>query len=341
MTKLTEIANVDNDAGDEGAAGFDGGPRDERRAHDRAGGTDDESPTRRDEDDPVSMNGQVESDGGRNVTDRGRGIFHALFGDKVGGSPLADVGKRAARATKDFHDQGDTMTGDSNEEPGDAQEALDELEARADILHIITQPTRRNLLVAIYTHPRKMPSRAELAFMSPDISADSESTVYRHMKQLTETGVVEEVEVEEDRQVNDLPHKFYTISDVGEEFLKKHGLVPERLDALREIYAAREKPEKIQRYEQAPRPGDPPVDTGDIDADVLAEVLTELQETGDAEAAAEKLMKYCEGEDGDHQSDSVDEEDYNNEAGPDEEQTPVADESHTTTARARLGQLIH
>ena len=225
------------------------------------------------------------------------------------------------------------------EEERDEELDGDEWISRADILHVITQPTRRNLLVAILVHPRQMPSRAELAFMSPDISKNSESTIYRHMRELSRTGIVEEVEISEDRQANDLPHKFYKISHVGEEFLNKHGLIPERLDGLRELYASREKPERIQRYEKAPRPGDPPVDTGDIDPGILSEVLKELKETGNAEAAAEKLIRHSENHETGNQPDSGGENDHW-QGGEISNDTEEAD-SQAPTAQAQLAKLIH
>lgn len=56
----------------------------------------------------------------------------------------------------------------------------------------------------------------------------------------------------ENRQ-NDLPYKFYGISDDGRRFLKDHTLL-RATDTLREIYDQVEKTDKIQRYETASRP---------------------------------------------------------------------------------------
>lgn len=56
-----------------------------------------------------------------------------------------------------------------------------------------------------------------------------------------------------DRRHNDLPYKFYGISDSGREFLKEYKLLRAQ-DTLREIYDRVEKTEDIKRYETAPRP---------------------------------------------------------------------------------------
>nr|WP_228546111.1 hypothetical protein [Halegenticoccus tardaugens] len=71
---------------------------------------------------------------------------------------------------------------------------------------------------------------------------------------LTETpSIVEEVLLPDDRRQNDLPYKFYGISENGRQFLAEHKLLRAQ-DTLREIYDRVEKTDDIKRYETAPRP---------------------------------------------------------------------------------------
>ncbi len=56
-----------------------------------------------------------------------------------------------------------------------------------------------------------------------------------------------------DRRRNDLPYKFYGISESGRAFLEEHKLLRAQ-DTLREIYDRVEKTDDIKRYETAPRP---------------------------------------------------------------------------------------
>jgi len=57
----------------------------------------------------------------------------------------------------------------------------------------------------------------------------------------------------EDRRQNDLPYKFYGISESGRQFPEEHKLHRAQ-DTLREIYDRVEKTDDIKRYETAPRP---------------------------------------------------------------------------------------
>jgi hypothetical protein len=67
------------------------------------------------------------------------------------------------------------------------------------------------------------------------------------------SGIVENVELPENRRQNGLPYTFYGISEEGSRFLEEHKLLGAEA-ALREVYDRVEKPAEIERYESAPRP---------------------------------------------------------------------------------------
>ncbi|MDB9234636.1 transcriptional regulator [Halorubrum ezzemoulense] len=131
----------------------------------------------------------------------------------------------------------------SDHTPGD-------LESVRERLNVVTQETRFVLLQDILGHPAELPTLKELDYVNP---SKSQTTIRQHLQQLVDAGIVEEVLLPEDRRQNDLPYKFYGISESGRQFLAEHKLLRAQ-DTLREIYDRVEKTDDIKRYETAPRP---------------------------------------------------------------------------------------
>ena len=125
-----------------------------------------------------------------------------------------------------------------------------ELESVRKRLNIVTQETRFTLLQDILGHPSELPTLKELDYVNP---SKSQTTIRQHLQQLVDAGIVKEVLLPDDRRQNDLPYKFYGISESGRQFLEEHKLYRAQ-DTLREIYDRVEKTEDIKRYETAPRP---------------------------------------------------------------------------------------
>jgi len=125
-----------------------------------------------------------------------------------------------------------------------------DLESVRERLNVVTQETRFALLQDILGHPSELPTLKELDYVNP---SKSQTTIRQHLQQLVDAGIVEEVLLPEDRRQNDLPYKFYGISESGRQFLEEHKLYRAQ-DTLREIYDRVEKTDDIKRYETAPRP---------------------------------------------------------------------------------------
>jgi len=125
-----------------------------------------------------------------------------------------------------------------------------DLESVRERLNVVTQETRFALLQDILGHPSELPTLRELDYVNP---SKSQTTIRQHLQQLVDAGIVEEVLLPEDRRQNDLPYKFYGISESGRQFLDEHKLLRAQ-DTLREIYDNVEKPDEIKRYETALRP---------------------------------------------------------------------------------------
>lgn len=125
-----------------------------------------------------------------------------------------------------------------------------DLESVRERLNVVTQETRFSLLQDILGHQAELPTLKELDYVNP---SKSQTTIRQHLQQLVDAGIVEEVLLSEDRRKNDLPYKFYGISESGRQFLEEHKLLRAQ-DTLREIYDRVEKTDDIERYESAPRP---------------------------------------------------------------------------------------
>ena len=133
----------------------------------------------------------------------------------------------------------------------DTTDAIDStVENQRQRLNVVTQETRFVLIQNILSHPKQLPTLKELDYVNP---SKSQTTIRQHLQQLVDAGVVEEVLLLEDRRKNDLPYKFYGISESGRQFLDEHKLIRAQ-DTLREIYDRVEKTDYIERYETAPRP---------------------------------------------------------------------------------------
>ncbi|MDL5363422.1 transcriptional regulator [Halalkalicoccus sp. NIPERK01] len=126
-----------------------------------------------------------------------------------------------------------------------------DLNRERERLNVVTQETRFSLIQDVLGHPSGLPTLKELDYVNP---SKSQTTIRQHLERLVDTDVLEVVSLSEDRRRNDLPYRFYGLSEEGRQFLEAHKLLRAE-DTLREIYAHVEKTDAIERYENAPRPG--------------------------------------------------------------------------------------
>jgi DNA-binding HxlR family transcriptional regulator len=125
-----------------------------------------------------------------------------------------------------------------------------EFDSVRERLNVVTQETRFSLVQDILGHPAGLPTLKELDYVNP---SRSQTTIRQHLQRLVDAGIVEEVLLPEDRRQNDLPYKFYGLSEFGRQFLEEHKLLRAE-ETLQEIYDRVEKTPQIERYENAPRP---------------------------------------------------------------------------------------
>jgi DNA-binding MarR family transcriptional regulator len=128
----------------------------------------------------------------------------------------------------------------------------EEMETR-ELVHFVTQQTRFALINNILQHPEQLPSMYELEELNPSVS---DATVYKHIQKLIDAGIVGEVALDDDQRRQGYPWKFYGLTEAGRAFLEEHNLLAAE-ETLQQIYdTISDKPEKMVKYENAPRPGD-------------------------------------------------------------------------------------
>ena len=120
-----------------------------------------------------------------------------------------------------------------------------------ELVHFVTQQTRFALINNILQHPEQLPSMYELEQLNPGVS---EATVYKHIQKLIDAGIVKGVALDDDQRRQGYPWKFYGLTEEGREFLDGHSLLAAE-KTLQQIYETiSDKPEKMVKYENAPRP---------------------------------------------------------------------------------------
>jgi DNA-binding MarR family transcriptional regulator len=123
--------------------------------------------------------------------------------------------------------------------------------APRELIHFVTQQTRFALINNILQHPEQLPSMYELEELNPSVS---DATVYKHIQKLIDVGIVKEVALDDDQRRQGYPWKFYGLTETGREFLDDHNLLAAE-KTLQQIYdTISDKPEKMVKYENAPRP---------------------------------------------------------------------------------------
>ena len=120
-----------------------------------------------------------------------------------------------------------------------------------ELIHFVTQQTRFALINNILQHPEQLPSMYEFEELNPGVS---EATVYKHIQKLIDAGIVKEVALDDDQRRQGYPRKFHALTEEGREFLDDRNLLAAE-DTLQQIDdTITDKPEKMVKYENAPRP---------------------------------------------------------------------------------------
>ncbi len=134
---------------------------------------------------------------------------------------------------------------------------------RRELLNVITQETRFEIIQNIVGHPDQLPTLKELDYFIPGVS---KSTIRNHLDQLLESGVVARVELPEDDRSRSLPHVFYGLTKEGREILESADLLRAE-KSLQETTMNTRLTEDVERYYNAPRPDWGPANPLNVDAE--------------------------------------------------------------------------
>jgi tetratricopeptide (TPR) repeat protein len=119
----------------------------------------------------------------------------------------------------------------------------------SELYHYLTQETRYLIIQYILAHPENLPSLEELDYAIPK----GRSTIHQHLKSLRERDIVDAYELDPEKRSRDLPSTFYGLTEHGIYVVEEFDLLKAK-EMLQAIYANMDKPERVQRYEEAPRP---------------------------------------------------------------------------------------
>jgi len=149
----------------------------------------------------------------------------------------------------------------------DTTDAIDStVENKRQRLNVVTQETRFVLIQNILSHPQQLPTLKELDYVNP---SKSKSTIREHLEVLIEHGIVAERTLPKDQRKRDLPWRFYGLTDAGRDLLEEMGLLGAE-GTLQDMYEMLETTDEIEKYAQAPRPGDESEDEELTGNDALA-----------------------------------------------------------------------
>jgi len=149
----------------------------------------------------------------------------------------------------------------------DTTDAIDStVENQRQRLNVVTQETRFVLIQNILSHPQQLPTLKEFDYVNP---SKSKSTIREHLEVLIEHGIVAERTLPKDQRKRDLPWRFYGLTDVGRDLLDEMGLLGAE-GTLQDMYERLETTDEIDKYAQAPRPGDESEDEELTGSDALA-----------------------------------------------------------------------
>lgn len=157
------------------------------------------------------------------------------------------------------------------------------IERKREVMDLISQGTRHQILQTILGHPEHLPTLAELDHMIPDKST---STIEEAADKLVGGGVVHIYEVNNEMikdaglSARDNPNKFYGLSEQGVQTLGEFEFL-RSVPILRAVYDNTSQTEKTQRHQEALRP-----DLPDSVASALA------FDEGSVETAPGKLEPY-------------------------------------------------
>lgn len=133
----------------------------------------------------------------------------------------------------------------------DGGNSSEKLAEHRNLLNLVTQETRANIIQNVLGHHCMMPSPTELDYYNP---SKSKGTISGHVDKLVDAGVLMRAVIPQGERQRDYPDTFVTLTDKGYKLLEEHSLFMPAIDDIRRDHEQVEKTAEIKKCEFAPRP---------------------------------------------------------------------------------------
>lgn len=138
--------------------------------------------------------------------------------------------------------------------PGAVEEAANPLDQQRELMDLLTQETRHQIIQVILGHPAHLPSADELDYIIVD---KTKKSITDQLDRLREAGILEEYAYKSNRSTRGLPWKFHGPTEYGIEVLGEFNYL-HGVPMTRAVIQKTRTTEKIKRHTDAPRPSLPP-----------------------------------------------------------------------------------
>jgi DNA-binding PadR family transcriptional regulator len=138
--------------------------------------------------------------------------------------------------------------------PDAVDETPNPLDQQREVMDLLSQETRHQIIQVILGHPAHLPSADELDYFIAD---KTKKSITDQLDRLQNAGIIEEYTSESNRSTRGLPWKFYGPTDHGIDVLGEFNYL-RGVPMARAIIKKTRTTEKIDRHMQAPRPSLPP-----------------------------------------------------------------------------------
>jgi len=138
--------------------------------------------------------------------------------------------------------------------PDAVDDATNPLDQQRELMDLLSQETRHQIIQVILGHPTHLPSADELDYIIAD---KTKKSITDQLDRLQDAGIIEEYTHESNQSTRGLPWKFYGPSEHGIEVLGEFNYL-RGVPMARAVIKKTRTTEKIDRHMEAPRPSLPP-----------------------------------------------------------------------------------
>lgn len=134
--------------------------------------------------------------------------------------------------------------------PDAVEDTTNPLARQRELMDLLSQETRHQIIQVILGHPAHLPSADELDYIIAD---KTKKSITDQLDRLREAGIIEEYTYESNRSTRGLPWKFYGPTEYGIEVLGEFNYL-RGVSMAKAVIKKTRTTEKIDRHMEAPRP---------------------------------------------------------------------------------------